>query len=148
MLLHVMKSVEEACLLALELEPSFRAPLDRRLTSIARKRFSRCHHAYQCLIKCPECDGIGHYDFQWPTKSLHTEIVHINDIDHSRINEMSSFLTRVLMISISYWSLLRPQLMRSRLLRMVLVILSMHQQSLAYLQNVKVFPPLGYRAMD
>lgn len=87
MLLHVMKSVEEAFLLALELEPSFRAPLDRRLTSIARKRFSRCHHAYQCLIKCPECDGIGHYDFQWPTKSLHTETVHINDIDHSRINE-------------------------------------------------------------
>ena len=87
-----MKSVEETFLLVLELKLSLKAPSDKKFTFKIRKKCSMCegygHHAYECSsIKCSKCGEFRHYDYQYPSKSLHTDIMCTDDIDNSRIVE-------------------------------------------------------------
>jgi len=78
--------------LALELELSLKVPLNRRCTFKTKERCSACeghgNHAYECpSIKCSKCEEFEHYGYQCPSKSLHIDIVRIDDIDNSRIVE-------------------------------------------------------------
>ena len=46
------------------------------------------HHAYECpSIKYSKCEEFGHYDYRCPSKSLHIDVVRINDMNNSRIVE-------------------------------------------------------------
>ena len=86
-----MKPAKETFLLALELESSLRAPLNRS-TFKTRERCFTCegygHHANECSsIKCSNCGEFRHNGYQCPSKSQHTNNVQIDDIDNSKIVE-------------------------------------------------------------
>ena len=113
LIIHIMNSLKETFLLALKLEFSLKALLNRK--SIFKiKTFYMCegyghhsyectsikcsmckrygHHAYECpSIKCSKYGEFGHYDYQCPSKSQHTDNVQIDDIDNSRIAEDVQF---------------------------------------------------------
>ena len=85
---------------------SLRAPLHKGSTFKTRKRCFTCegygHHAYKCsLIKCSKYGEFGHYDYQCPSKSLHIDIVSVNDFDNLRIVEDVHILLRLLVMLMS-----------------------------------------------
>jgi len=71
LIIHVMKSVKEMFILALELE---------LFTFKTKEQCSTCegyeHYAYECpSIKCSKCGEFEHHDYQCSSKSQHTDNV-------------------------------------------------------------------------
>jgi len=48
--------------------------------------YGYCAYEYP-LIKCSKCGEFEHYDYQFSSKSQHTDNVQIDDVDNSRIVE-------------------------------------------------------------
>ena len=103
--LHVMKSVTETFLLALELELSTFKISERCLhVRDMSKRCSTCegygHYTYECpSIKCYKCGEFEHCDYQYPSESQHTLIMcKLMTLIIQDLSRMSILLLRLLVM--------------------------------------------------
>jgi len=100
LILHNMESVKEMFLLALELESSIRAPLNRSTFKI-KKWCSTCegygHNSYECpSIKCSKCENLDIMITSVPRRVNILIICKLMTLIIRGLSRMSTFLLRLL----------------------------------------------------